>query len=203
MPNAVCHLISDEEPKRHLKLFADEDGDVRFFATPEKESDTPVHLAAQCKSGSQTATYGIHPRASSTPTAEMPAAGPPKKQPRGRLLPALSEEEGSRLTDQELLKRGYPPRPDPKTEPQAFARWLNAFSKPVTMITPKRVANPEVRHDYSIVQQGTEKLRQLERFRIAFHARLIRLGVGSMDSAKCHRRSGTCHHDLFFHVGRP
>jgi len=40
---------------------------------------------------------------------------------------------------EELLARGYPPRPDPTQAPDAYAAWLKAVSKPSTLITPRIV----------------------------------------------------------------
>jgi hypothetical protein len=41
------------------------------------------------------------------------------------------------LSSQELVKRGYPLRPDPQHSPGAYANWLKAVSKPATFIPPK------------------------------------------------------------------
>ena len=43
------------------------------------------------------------------------------------------------LSNQELVKRGYPLRPDPQKSPGAYASWLKAVSKPATFIPPKTV----------------------------------------------------------------
>jgi hypothetical protein len=43
------------------------------------------------------------------------------------------------LSNQELVKRGYPLRPDPQGAPEKYASWLKAVSKPARFIPPKTV----------------------------------------------------------------
>lgn len=41
------------------------------------------------------------------------------------------------ISDEELRRRGYPPRPDPGTAPELYASWLTAVTRPVTVIAPQ------------------------------------------------------------------
>ncbi|MGO9235077.1 MAG: hypothetical protein ACLP4V_13785 [Methylocella sp.] len=61
----------------------------------------------------------------------------------GTLRPPL---DGDRLalSNQELVARGYPPRPDPDKAPSHYARWLRQVSRPVTRVDPRKVPHPGV-----------------------------------------------------------
>ena len=48
------------------------------------------------------------------------------------------------LSNKELLKRGYPPRPDPVKAPARYARWHRIVSRPFMRVHPRRVAHPDV-----------------------------------------------------------
>lgn len=53
-------------------------------------------------------------------------------------LPALGAERDS-MPIAELLKRGYPPRPDAANRPEAYARWLSFVSRPISVVKPNLV----------------------------------------------------------------
>jgi hypothetical protein len=52
-----------------------------------------------------------------------------------RVRPALTGDPLS-YTLPDLMKRGYPLRPDPVSAPEAYETWLTKVSKPATLITP-------------------------------------------------------------------
>lgn len=49
------------------------------------------------------------------------------------------------VSDKELVKRGYPIRPNPEQAPGAFNTWRRAVSIPTTVIDPRQVARQNVR----------------------------------------------------------
>jgi hypothetical protein len=61
----------------------------------------------------------------------------------GALRHAL-EGDPLKLSNKDLLKAGYPPRPDPGKSPGRYARWLKRVSRPFTSVTPRRVPHPDV-----------------------------------------------------------
>lgn len=82
-------------------------------------------FAVDCSSDGQSRTFGLELRPNSTPSLEMPAPTAEKRTPKARdvIRPALTKEDVLQLSD-ELAKREYPVRPNPKQAPDAFADWL-------------------------------------------------------------------------------
>jgi hypothetical protein len=146
LPGAVCTLRreGDTDPARGFRLSpADQDGVIRFHVRPAAESKVVGKFFVECKAGGKVKRYPLELRASPKPTAEMPA--PPregrKRLPKGAFARrALSEGEMRSLSDVELLKGGYPMRPNPKEAPKAFAAWRRAVSSPATVVKAHAVS---------------------------------------------------------------
>ena len=141
-PNAVCHLRHDEVKDHHLQLDADDRGVVRFHAKAPKGSQTiELHLDCTGEDGKKT-TYTIALRGDTCPGAQTSAneaealsAGKERAPLHGDLLA---------LSSRELVKRGYPPRPDPAMSPARYARWARRVSQPFTLVKPRQVPHPGV-----------------------------------------------------------
>ena len=87
-------------------------------------------------------------RSSSQSTNEMPFPNgktPKVSQNEDHIRAALSNLEMLNLTDATLLERGYPPRPNPDTAPEAFETWKRLVSASMTVIEPQMVTNYGVR----------------------------------------------------------
>jgi hypothetical protein len=165
LANGVCELQTDglTDAAHTLKLFADQEGMVYFNARPRRllfESfffrlDDVTPLLLQCteavddKVTSQ--TYPIELRASYYPNREYPAPSPLPK-PVGTIRPALRGDQLN-LSDEDLLKAGYPIRPNPEQAPGAYAGWLALVSRPTTVVVPQTVSRPDVR--FGPTTQGT------------------------------------------------
>lgn len=165
LPNAVCsihgpgsldheddareHTRSDDEQTgaKAQKLFATSEGRISFqVQPPADESDIHLKLVVVCEGTGVTDWHRIVLRASLTPTLEMPAPTTPDPSPKERnykILPALTQDQLSSPSDV-LLSEGYPYRPDPTGSPEAYAAWLEAVAKPVTMVEPEIVANQNI-----------------------------------------------------------
>jgi len=74
--------------------------------------------------------------------------------PAGRIRPALSEQEASELSDEELIKRGYPLPPDPKLSQEGYRLWLGLVTRPGIIVDPGLIVNPYTQHDYGHSQSG-------------------------------------------------
>ena len=135
-PDCVCNLYPAEKSTagaQHLRLYGDRQGYVRFFVRPKSDKENLTRFTARCRGGKSLVSYDIQLRTATLPTKEMPFPFIPKKiLPQGRLLPALREEEARKLSDREILRRGYPPRPNTAREKLSYTAWLNAFSAPHT-----------------------------------------------------------------------
>jgi len=154
LPKATCVLHLEGASDIQHKLFADDEGIVRFYIRPSAESDQGAHFDVDCAANGNSATFPVHVRSSSSPTAEMPAPAsePPKLAPRRSVRAALTEDEASNLSTEELALRGYPTRPDSEQAPDAFATWLKAVTRPSTFVKPRLVVNQGVRQSTTQVR---------------------------------------------------
>ena len=137
--NAVCelHAANAVDPALVMRLLANEDGYIRVHVRPKYDSENDAHVQIDCTAGGKVTTYPIHLRSGVAATDAMPAPQTTVPLPKGsRVLPALTEDEAVQLSDQELLGRGYPGRPDAAAEPQLYKNWIRAFSKQVTLLAP-------------------------------------------------------------------
>lgn len=151
LPYGVCtlHPEGDVGSAGSLKIFADRDGIVQFHVRPDNASDNLTKVMIDCNVNGNVTHFPLELRAGYTPTHDMPA--PPLEKPRrmhndALVLPALSENEAFQLSDQELLSRGYPPRPNLETVPEAFNAWRRAFSNPLILVEPRTVPNTDISH---------------------------------------------------------
>ncbi|MBV9267844.1 MAG: hypothetical protein JO061_16875 [Acidobacteriaceae bacterium] len=158
LPNATCvlHAEGQSDPEHTMKVFAGEDGTVRFQVRPSAESDKTAVFALDCTAGATTATFPLELNASYSPTAEMPTLSERFNSEEFRLpasngsvRPALSEADALRLSPADLASAGYPKRPDAEQSPEAFAKWLKAVTNPSTFIPARLSPHAEVTHRLS------------------------------------------------------
>ena len=84
----------------------------------------------------------------------MPAPEIPKPHRVASVRSALSEHDILHLSDEELQKRGYPPRPNPEQAANAFNAWRKAVSMPVTVVKPQTISDPEIFHGSAKIVNG-------------------------------------------------
>ena len=116
-----------------------------------------LNLVANCEVGGNVRRYPLELRVSSKPNPEMPA--PPRESPKplqqdASFRPALSEEDMLHLSDEELLKRNYPPRPNPDKAPQAFKSWQRSVSVSMTFVKPQTVSRQDISHGFAKIVSG-------------------------------------------------
>jgi hypothetical protein len=149
LPKALCvlHVDGDSDTSNSLKLFSDDEGMIRFNVNPREKSDEVAAFAVDCTSDGQSRTFGLELRPSSTPRLDMPAPAAEKRTPKASdfIRPALTKAEALQLSNEELAKREYPVRPNPKQAPDAFAPWLQAVTQPARRVDARQVAHPELR----------------------------------------------------------
>jgi hypothetical protein len=161
LPNAVCTLQREGESisDSSLKIYSDEDGIVSFYVSPDIESNDIAKVVLRCEVQEKVLYYPIELRSSFEPTNEMPSPSnedpkPLQKKDNEYTRPALSEEEILNLSDEELLKRNYPPRPDSKESPEAFYNWRKIVSVPTNEVKPNVVTNHGVSHSLGQFHDG-------------------------------------------------
>lgn len=143
LPHAACVLRHNEVKDRHMRLDADEAGNVRFHV---RAQEGPHSITFNLECAGENDAKIIH-------TLEI--HGDPHHNPRGitegeatspspRSVHPPLEGDPLAPSNQELLSRGYPPRPDPAVSPARYAQWLRKVSQPFTRVNPKKEPHPEV-----------------------------------------------------------
>jgi hypothetical protein len=143
-PGAVCSLSHPQIKGQSLQLDADDDGIVRFHAKAAAGAK-PIELHLESKGGGgskirHTIELRSGPRAPGAETIKA-AATPARKK--GKVRPALQGDPLA-LPNRELVKKGYPPRPNPVKNPARYARWLRIVSEPFTIVSDRTVPHPGV-----------------------------------------------------------
>jgi Peptidase A4 family len=146
-PDAACYLrptdASADAPA--LRVYANGEGYIRFHTSAPNSAD--IHIKVECTASGQVATYPLHLRSASTPTADMPMAEKSMPLPEGsRRLAALTDETAQQMSDEELSSAGYPPRPDPVASPEAYSIWLGLVAQPITLLPPRAVSRTDIGH---------------------------------------------------------
>jgi hypothetical protein len=143
-PHAVCHLTHKDAKGHHLQLDADAGGVVRFHARAFRCSES-VELQLECvDADGRSSTHILELHAEARPSPPEGAVVEDTAAVHGTVVPAL-EGDPLALTNEELIARGYPPRPDPCLTPSRYARWLGRVSQPFTRVEPTMTPHPEVR----------------------------------------------------------
>jgi peptidase A4-like protein len=147
---AVCTLqIEGRKTKdNELVVFADTEGWVSIHVRPTGNPDDINSLILEYTAGGNTVKKVIELRTHTNATDEFPF--PPhdigESVIKGSLiLPALTDGEIVKLTNEELLARGYPMRPNPKEVTDAYEIWKEIVSAPITVVPPHTVAHPYLR----------------------------------------------------------
>jgi Peptidase A4 family len=155
LPGAACdlHTVGLSDTAHSLRFLANADGYFKIHVTPRQQTPEGEHMQIDCASAGQVTTYFLHVRASEAPTADMPAPETSMPLPSGsKVLPALTDSEAQSVSREELLARGYPPRPDAVASPD-YKNWLDVVSRPLTLL-PSPGAATEVSHHQTGVQEG-------------------------------------------------
>jgi hypothetical protein len=150
LPKATCllHAEGANDAEHSLRLFADDEGMIRFHVNPSAESEQAARFAIDCKVEGKSTTFPLELRPNSNPSSEMPAptAEVIRHSAKDVMRAALTQADAANLPSEEIIKRGYPVRPDPKQAPDAFATWLKAVTRPAKFISSRQVARPDVHH---------------------------------------------------------
>jgi hypothetical protein len=147
-PRAECMLYpqGQYEPACGLRLYADQEGIVRFQIRPAGECDELSRVVLECNAHGKVTHHPIEFRVGK-PTDKMPLPTQENRvlKPKDALIrPALSEGELRRVSDEELIQRGYPVRPNPEEAPNAFLTWRRSVMIPMTFVPPHPVPRRDI-----------------------------------------------------------
>ena len=158
-PDAACdlHLPGVNDAAHTMRLYANEEGYVRVHLTVQEGSQEDQRVQLDCAAGGTVTTYPVRLRAAVSATADMPAPQAYVPTPKSaRVLPALTEATAQQFSDQYLASLGYPPRPDATASPDRYAKWLDRVSRPMTVLQPHLVSNPNITRRPRSVEKGVE-----------------------------------------------
>lgn len=158
-PDAACDLHAEgiSDPSHTLRFYANGDGYIQVHVTARQESEQGERVQLDCTAAGKVIRYPLHLRAASSPTVEMPAPQIIRPTPKGsRVLPALTEEDSQRLSDDDLSRLGYPRRPDARASRDKYAKWLERVSQPLTLVPSHVVNRSDISHQTRNVEAGTE-----------------------------------------------
>lgn len=144
IPGAVCYLHHEAAEGKPLQLDADEYGLVRFHAKATKDSK-PVEFRLECTGeGGKNAEYTIALRADARRPTHVSANGPTSAGTAHRKVRAPLQGDPMAHSNEQLIKSGYPPRPDPAESPARYARWLRRVSRPYQVSARRLIPHPTV-----------------------------------------------------------
>jgi hypothetical protein len=139
-PYAKCtlHAPGSTDPKQSMVVYADGQGVAHIFG---KKTSQAVGLL-DCELGGATVSHVLD---LGNPSTFEPLAVAPVAAPSTTIQPALTDPNS--LSDGDLMKRGYPPRPNPQRAAAAYAKWLQVVSKPMTVVHATSTIDTGMRAD--------------------------------------------------------
>jgi peptidase A4-like protein len=142
-PGLQCTLHPAGSPSSDgLTVFTNNDGIARFHAVRAKHDDAARTLTLDCTDSAGKSTSYPVDLASDETFASRPLDL--AKEP-GADRPALAGDPLG-YTELQLIRAGYGVRPDPIKNPAAYARWLEAASKPARLLP----ANRPLMHEHTV-----------------------------------------------------
>jgi hypothetical protein len=124
--NCTVSPADARNPRPPVAIQAGRDGYLRFYAP---SSAWGTKLAIDCANGGAHAAHAVDLNDTTTFARH---SGTDLEPTVIRTQPALSGDDASSLSNDDLHARGYRSRPDP-AQPQAYGRWLQSVSKPTTV----------------------------------------------------------------------
>jgi len=144
----ALHPEGNSDPAETLTVRSDADGVLRFLAARPNFPGSVEHLTLECTDDSGTeSAYTVDLR------SQLTFAPNPFDPVRAglELRPALTGDP-LLITAQELLDRGYGPRPDPIKNPDGYKRWLAAATVPMYQLRTSKHAVQRPRHGSAAVR---------------------------------------------------
>jgi hypothetical protein len=134
-PNATC-VLDAGEPARPMPVIANDVGIAHFTLKPRHEGAATVFL--DCRGADGTSMRYPLDLSGTSDAAALAATRTSMEAlariPHGTPRPPLVGDPMS-YKQSDLLARGYGRRPDPKAQPDRYARWLGGAQQPGTIIS--------------------------------------------------------------------
>jgi hypothetical protein len=156
-PGSVCQIYPSiprsNAPVRQLTVFADANGDARFYVTTEASAEwRDLSATAVCVTPSGRTVNVPIPITPElfVPQPSLSSASPrsPRRIETNSSIGVLSSErvDVTTASEERLRQLGYPHRPDPEQFPQAYKLWLYAVTTPGAYVPARSVTMRDERH---------------------------------------------------------
>ena len=144
-PNSVCHLSHPDSEVESIQIDADSQGNIRLHlgAAPDAQ---PLEFVLDETGNDGTVTrHRLRVTADPDHWTVTGGSGPAAADSEiGELIPPLVDDPRD-LSNEELVRRGYPPRPSPDAPAASRERWRQLVSRSYRRVGPERTEHPDVR----------------------------------------------------------
>jgi hypothetical protein len=135
-PNAKCILRSSVSPNtQSMPVWADDVGLVHLWAAPKSASEG---YSLECNESRTVVQHAFDLAAAATFVHATPRATAAGRTVRPALANPLS------IAQADLVKAGYPPRPDPTLAPTLYKKWLETVSVTAIQVPPNLVERSDL-----------------------------------------------------------
>jgi hypothetical protein len=144
LPDAVCRVRFDADDASPFTVISSSAGYIDLYATCAEGTESQ-RIIVEATNTATAVEQAIDLRCATRPTRDAPnhIPDPWPSSPLDRILPALSDEEAANEDATQLAARGYPKRPNPDTAPANYKDWRRLVSRPLTVVAPSLIANPD------------------------------------------------------------
>ncbi len=200
-PNSTCFLHVRGDSVRRMMLFADGEGQVRFYINAHQEFGEAPRLELDCTTAdSKQITYPAEVSASTLApepsvnvrTEELPVGA--------RMTEPIAPADARSLSSLELARLGLPPRPDEVSSPETFSEWLNIVTRPHIQVRASQIARSDIPRSESGVANGKESKATWSGYELRSGKGTYNavMGSWSVPSVACKPTSGSlCFNALF------
>lgn len=200
-PNATCFLHAQGDSGRRMRLFADSEGQVRFYINAHREFSEAPRLELDCTAAdSKQITYPAEVSASALAPEPSVNARTEELPVGAKMTESIAPADARSLSSLELAKLGLPPRPDEVSSPETFSKWLNIVTRPHRQIRASQIARPDIPRSDSGVTNGTESKATWSGYELRSGKGTYNAVMGSwiVPSVACEPTSGSlCFNALF------
>jgi len=153
LPRATCSLRAATDgpgASGRLTFFSDDDGTARVYLHHADPTVQSAALALDCvDDGGRGLTHAIQLTVDDAAVTEAPPRS--RRWANSRCLRSRRPDVAQR---RRVIRRGYPPRPDPIAYPDQYALWRNVVASTPTVIKPHYAADPAGVHGPAPVTNG-------------------------------------------------
>ena len=135
VPNARCELRRPSDRGRSLQAFSDDRGEVSFVVRA-RDRVAPTDLVVECVGADGSEVVPVVLQCDDVDRDDMPELTSPERHRADGIdreaRRRRAEIDPHTMSADQLRELGYPPRPDPEQQPDAYAVWARIADLPST-----------------------------------------------------------------------